>query len=161
MTVSNSTVLISLIKIGKIELIKNIYKNIIITDVIKNEVAMEDELYKSETRIFNDSLENFILVKKPRKIKDFGLHDGENSCLSLCTEMNDKVFLSDDKNARKAADSLGIKVIGTLGILISNLKKKKINKKEFFEILKNLINKGFYISTELFAAIGEYVNDKF
>lgn len=159
MIVSNSTVLISLIRIGKVELIRNIYKNIIITDVIKNEITMEDELYKSETRIFSDLLGNFILVKKPRKVKDFGLHDGENSCLSLCTEMGDKVFLSDDKSARKAADSLGIKVMGTLGILISNLKKKKINKKEFFEILKNLIDRGFYISTELFAAIEEYVND--
>ena len=94
-------------------------------------------------------------------VKNFGLHDGENSCLSLCIEINDKTFLSDDKNARKAAESQGIKVMGTLGILISNLKKKKINKKEFSEILRKLIDKGFYVSTELFAAVEEYVNKQF
>ena len=91
MTVSNSTVLISLIRVGRIELIKNIYKNIIITEVIRDEITREDELYKSEIRIFNDLLDSFILVKKTAKVKNYGLHDGENSCLSLCAEINDKI----------------------------------------------------------------------
>ncbi|MBW2974106.1 DUF3368 domain-containing protein [Candidatus Woesearchaeota archaeon] len=158
MTVSNSTVLINLIKIGKVDLIKNIYKNITITGVIRKEVTREDELYKNEIRVFNELAGSFIIIKNPANLKDFGLHKGENSCLSLCKEIDDITFLSDDKNARKAADFLGIRVIGTLGILVSNLKKKKLNKKEFFTILRKLIDKGFYISTELFAAVEEYVN---
>ena len=162
MTVSNSTVLISLIKIERVDLIKNIFDNIIITNTINNELTERRDLYKNDIRIFDDLLaNNFILVKKPKKLRDFELHEGENSCLSLCKETNNKIFLSDDKDARKAADSLGINVIGTLGILILNLEKKKINKKEFFEILKKLIDKGFYISIELFAAVEEYVNEKF
>jgi predicted nucleic acid-binding protein len=161
MTVSNSTVIISLIKIGKVDLLKNIYKNIIITDEIKKEITKNDDYYKHEIRSFNNLLNNFFLIKNPEKNKDFGLHKGENSCLALCTETKDNIFLSDDKNARKAAMSLNIKTIGTIGILILNLKNRKINKKEFFKILQKLIKKGFYISTNLFISIEDYVNKNF
>lgn len=132
-----------------------------ITDIIRDEITKKDKFCENEIRVFNDLLGSYILVKKSTSIKNFGLHPGENSCLSLCNKINDNVFLSDDKHARKAADSLGIKVIGTLGILISNLKKKKINKKEFLILLRKLIDKGFYISIELYAAVEEYVNEKF
>jgi len=162
MTVSNSTVLISLAKIGRADLLKNIFKNVIITETIKQELTERQESYKNEVLIFNELLsDKFIIVKDPKQLKNFELDEGETSCLSLCEETNDNVFLSDDKDARDVANSMGINAIGTLGILILNLEKNKIGKKEFFEILKELIDRGFYISAELFAFVEDYVQKNF
>jgi predicted nucleic acid-binding protein len=50
--------------------------------------------------------------------RTLGLHRGELSAIQLCQELDAGLFLCDDSAARLAAESLGFKVHGTLGILI-------------------------------------------
>lgn len=52
-----------------------------------------------------------------------------------------------DEVARKTAEVLGLKVIGTLGILLWAYKKRIIP--DLKETIDNLINSGFYVSNEL------------
>ena len=68
-------------------------------------------------------------------------------------ENNIKTFLSDDKSARKIAESLGLKVKGVLGILLWNLQHKNIDKKNCEELIRKLIQHGYYITTELYSEI--------
>lgn len=70
----------------------------------------------------------------------------------LAQEMNaDYVVL--DEDARKNAEFLGLKVIGTLGILSLALKHGIIS--DFKEILDKMIDSGFYIKDKLYKRILE------
>jgi len=60
------------------------------------------------------------------------LDEGEAEAITLCKEKNVEVVLLDEKDARRAAHRLGLKVLGTVGLLvwakrvgiISNLKEQ-------------------------------------
>ncbi len=54
------------------------------------------------------------------------------------------VFACDDKIARREASLLGVKLTGTIGILIKAVRKKAIDSKKADEILNRMISYGFY-----------------
>lgn len=54
------------------------------------------------------------------------------------------LFACDDRAARKEADLLGIKLTGTVGILVKAVRTKVINNKKADEVLKSMIKHGFY-----------------
>jgi len=54
------------------------------------------------------------------------------------------VFACDDRAARREADLLGVKLTGTIGIIIKAVKKKVISSQEADVILNQMIANGFY-----------------
>ena len=68
---------------------------------------------------------------------------GEASAIAVA-KMRGYVFACDDRAARREAALLGVRLTGTLGILIKATKKKIINAKLADEILGRMIENGFY-----------------
>lgn len=68
---------------------------------------------------------------------------GEASCIAIA-KTRGFVFACDDKAARREANLLGVKLTGTIGILIKAIRKKIINNKEADKILESMVNFGFY-----------------
>ncbi len=71
------------------------------------------------------------------------LGKGESSCLSLAFYRNNGI-LTDDLDARKYAQRLGIPVSGTIGILVLSIRKGIISTKKGNIILKSMIDHGYY-----------------
>ncbi len=154
MVVSNTTVILYLLKIRRPDLLQNYAKVIFIPEEVKEELLAGGERYQQEIILLQDLIsQQFIQVAKIGTIKNYGLDAGENSALSLCSEKKDTLFLSDDAGARKTARSLGYTAVGTIGILLYNLKNKKITAQDFFRLLDELLGKGYYLSTELYAEL--------
>jgi predicted nucleic acid-binding protein len=68
---------------------------------------------------------------------------GEASAIAVA-KMRGYVFACDDRAARREAALLGVRLTGTLGILIKATKKKIISVKRADEILGRMIENGFY-----------------
>lgn len=68
---------------------------------------------------------------------------GEASSIAIAKSKG-FTFACDDRAARKEAEVLGIKLTGTLGILIKAVKKKLVSQNEADEILRKMIKAGFY-----------------
>ena len=139
---------------GRPDLLKNCFTGIIITPEVYEELLAGEEQFQQEILLFQDLVaEGYIHIQKSKKGRDFGLDQGENSALSLGSELQEKLFLSDDKGARKVARILGIPALGTIGVLLINLKKGKLRKEEVLSLLEELIRKGYYLSTELYGEL--------
>lgn len=54
------------------------------------------------------------------------------------------IFACDDKTARKEASLLGVKLTGTIGILIKAVRRNLVDLKQADEILNHMIAYGFY-----------------
>ncbi len=72
---------------------------------------------------------------------------GEIACINLCTKLNISYLFVDDKDARLFAESLGIKCIETLGLLIEGKGKKIIP--ELSPLFIKLINHKRHFSKAL------------
>lgn len=153
---SNSSSIIFIAKLDIFNLAKNVFSKIIIPKAVIKELF---EKKSPENEIIKRELNNFLIENEVKNIKDFSLDEGEKEAISLCLEKNIQIFLSDDKKARNYAKSLEIEVLGTLGVLLFNLKEQKIDKKEFLILLNKLVDVGYYISPAIYAEIIKTIED--
>lgn len=73
--------------------------------------------------------------------KVLSLDMGELESLSLAQEMPGIFFLTDDAAARLAAEELGCKVHGTVGIIIRAIRKKTRTPREVIDLLNRIPTK--------------------
>ena len=153
--VSNASSLIFLAKLDVLKLAKNMFSRIFIPKEVLDEIF---EKNKAENSLIQREVGGFLVVNAVQNVKDFPIYVGERAAISLCLEKNIKKFLSDDKRARNYARNLDIEVIGVLGILLWNLQANKINKKECLDLVNKLIEKGYYMSSDLYSELLTLIN---
>ena len=146
---SNASPLIYLAKIKRLELLKELFDEIIITEEVYNEITAKDS---PEV----ESIKNckFLQIRKAKKTLNIGFGLGENAAISSSLEEN-CILLIDDHKAKIFANAQGIKTLGTLGLLLLALSKRLIGKEEFRGLLSQLVKENFRISIELYNAMLE------
>ena len=154
--VSNTTTLLFLAKVKRLDLLQNLYKKIYIPNKILEEILIKET---PELVYLKKYLGNYILEENPKNLRSLPLDEGEQAAISLCLEKKGNLFISDDLRARNFAESLGLPIIGTLGILLDNLRRRKINKKEAFSLLQQLLTKGMYLSTDVYAEVEKIIEE--
>jgi len=155
--VVNSSVIIALAKIGKLTLLKELFKKIIIPMQVYEEVTKDPTLPGAEEIMKT----RWIEVAKISNMKLFEelcseIDVGEAAVIVLALEINADLVVLDDKLARKKAEFFGLRYTGTIGILILAKKRKLIS--SLRDVLIELRNKGFWISNKLFQKIVENIN---
>ena len=154
MIVSNSTVLIYLAKIGKLNLLKKLFKKILIPTEVFNEVVIRGkEQQHFDALIVEKSVEEgWIEVKDitaNEELEGFGIDPGEAQAISLAKSFGVLVLL-DQTHARIAARALGLKPRGTIFVLAVALRKKLLTYEEYLDLLEALVKAGFRMSDEVY-----------
>jgi len=142
--VSNSSPIIFLWKIKKLDLLFKLYKSIHIPKKVFEELSKEKDDY------FESYLPNFEVEKIEEKLLSFQLHEGESEAINLAIKKKANLILLDDKKARIVAKSFGIKIKGTLGLLLTFLDNKLVSYDEFKTLLDELIKLNFRIHIDLY-----------
>ena len=135
--VSDSSPLIALSSVDRLDLIQLIFDTVIIP------VSVRDEVMGTAAKIAVE-LPSFIRVEPvaaevPVRFLKLNLHAGESEAIALALERGIQGIILDDKQARETADELGLKVIGTLGLLI--LAKRKGFLSEVRPIMAQIIER--------------------
>lgn len=119
--VSDSSPLITLAKIARLELLSDLYQTITITPQVYHEVVVRGAGLTGSVEI---AACKWIEVKPIRNMaalagaqKSFGLGIGESSAIILGQEVNASLVLIDEIKARKVAREYGMAVLGCVGIL--------------------------------------------
>ncbi len=68
---------------------------------------------------------------------------GESSCIAMAAQRG-YILACDDRLARNEATRLGVKLTGTVGILIKAIRVEAIELKEANAILRKMVKAGFY-----------------
>jgi uncharacterized protein len=114
--VSDASPLIALSSVDRLDLMQLLFDTVIIP------VSVRDEIMGAAAKIMVD-LPSFIRVEPvaaelPVRFLKLNLHAGESEAISLALERDIQGIILDDKQTREIAAELGLKVIGTLGLLI-------------------------------------------
>ena len=143
MIISDSTTLIILFDLNRMELLSNLFPKIIIPFAVYEEITVKKSLVLPE----------FIVVQQPKECETLDtlkllLDLGESEAIALALELESKLII-DEKKGRKIAMRQGLEIIGLLGIVYLNIKKGFLSRDEAKDFLDDALAHGYRISQKL------------
>lgn len=136
--VVDTSVLIALSCIGKLDLLRNLFTLILAPRAVAEEYGEPLPGWIKVLDVKNKQLVRALLEY---------LHRGEAEAITLAIETDANIVILDDKKARSIARRLGLKMIGTVGILVLAKKQKLIDDIE--AEINHLLQKSFYLSQDV------------
>ncbi len=165
MIVSNASPLIYLAKIKKLILLKKIFKEITVPYEVYEEVVIEGKRgsFHDAFAVENAKEEGWLKVKEPiadseLRILAQEIDYGEAAAITIAKKYCATLVLLDDASARTIAQSSGLKVKGTIFVILTAYKKKIISKQDARHLMALLVKEGFRISHELYAKTLEEID---
>lgn len=126
--VSDSSPLISLAILKKLNLLEQIFDRIWIPKAVYDEITMKDKPYSGELQRFSESrikeVQNELAVRMLLNELDIG----ESEALVLALENNIDDILMDEYKGRRIAEAQGLSPIGTVGVLLQAKRKGFLEK---------------------------------
>lgn len=147
MIIGDSSALISLSVVDKLELLEKLYKNLFVPQAVYDEVT---QVGKPQSDKLKDFLQSRVKVVDLNLTK-LGLGIGELEAITLYKELDADVLLIDDNRAKKYAVLNDVKVIGSLGILIKAKENGYIEKIK--PLLEKIMQSEVYISDKLVSRV--------
>ena len=154
--IADSSALISLSICNQLELLDKLFDRVQVPLSVYNEINVPDKpeskvlvKYLKENTV-NVDLSSYI-ISTPR------LGRGELEAMALFKKLNADFLLTDDKPARKTAEYNGIKIIGSIGILIWAKKQNLI--KEVKPSLNEIYNSYIFLSEDLYQYVLKVIDE--
>jgi predicted nucleic acid-binding protein len=161
MIVCDSTPLIYLAKLGHLTLLQKLFSEVNVPDEVMTEVMRGKQLGFDDAAIIEKAVqEGWVktiklnsqqrreLLRLGRTFSD--ISDADSAAIVLAKSLGVNLCL-DDSRAIKVAEVLGIKHIGTLGILLLAVKREVLSGEHVKELVLSLPKRGFYVSHDLLA----------
>jgi uncharacterized protein len=158
--VSDTSPLLNLAVINQLDLLHELYQEIIIPPVVYNELVVAGWNMPGAIEVEEAA---WIQVKSAQnKSVAASLHlqldPGEAEAIALAIELSADLLLVDERKARVVATQLGLPVVGLLGVLVEAKQKRHVTAVR--PILDRLIQEAsFWISPELYQHVVSSVGE--
>ena len=156
--VANSTPIIVLAKIGRFDLLKRLYGEVAIPRAVYDEVTAKEDAAAQAVA----SSADWLLVRDAPEpdaasLLRAKLHAGEVETILLARKGGAELVVIDDNAAKRTARYLGLRVTGTLGVIVAAKKAGLLD--SVGDAVSDLRGVGFYVSDAVvdmaLAAAGE------
>lgn len=134
--ISDSSCIILFERIGELDLLRQIFGQLKITTEIAAECGIKLASWFKLKDPTSKNLQNVISMN---------IDQGEASAIALAMDLNDSIVILDDLKGRKT-ERLGIKFIGSLGIIVQA--KRKVIVHSIRPIMKKIRRTNFYLTRE-------------
>ena len=158
--VSDTTPLISLLKIKRIGLLEKLFGEVVIPQAVFTELTV-DIRFDEEAEVIKN--EKFISVKEVSNMASVnilkratGLDQGESEAIVLSDEIQADILLMDEAKGRKISDQMGIHIMGTIGILMVAYEDDILTADEVKNCIDGLQNAGRHIGHLRMITVADY-----
>lgn len=161
--ISDTTPLISLMKIGHLDLLKTYFGEIQIPEAVYKELTSNPKFTDEAIQIKNCPFVHIVTIQDHRSVnllrRATGLDLGESEAIILSDTMQADLLLMDEARGRDVAEQMGIKIMGTIGLLIASYQNKHMNADEIKKCIEILRNSGRHIGEKYFRLLMERIQD--
>ena len=147
--VSDTTPLISLLKINRLDLLKKLFGDVLIPQAVFDELT-DDERFRLEADQIREK--KFIVVKPVNNHESTnilkratGLDQGESEAIVLTDELKADLLLMDEAKGRNISAQMGLRIMGTIGILMAAYEEDELSSDEVRECIAGLQHAGRHI----------------
>ena len=150
--IADSGPLICLARIDLLELLPKLFTKILVPPEVWNEVTVRGQGRPGAIKV---SQVTWLTIQEPdpQLVKPLSIFvdAGEAQAIALAQTMDDCTILLDVARARKIAQRLGIKQIGTIGLLLRAKRRGLVE--SIKPQIESLVENGIYIRKELIDAV--------
>jgi predicted nucleic acid-binding protein len=158
--VADAGPLIYLSEVGALHLLRDLYGSVLIPRAVYDEVVVRGHGEPGSAEVASSSfiqVSDSPLASPLRMSLLMELDAGEAAAITLAVEQRADLVLVDERKGRAVAQRLGLRVRGTLGVLVEAKRRGHVGLVE--PILARLVGAGFRISTtvrdEILRSAGE------
>jgi predicted nucleic acid-binding protein len=145
--VVNSTPLVAFWSIGRLDVLRGLFREIMIPPAVRDEFLSTEKETRRKTLHDESWIRVVALENQNRAAVYAGLDEGEAQVLVLAEEQNASLVLIDERKARRYAERLKLPLSGTLGVLL--LAKEEGIIPSISPLLKAIQEAGLYLHEEL------------
>ena len=161
--ISDTTPIISLLKINHLELLEKLFGEVLIPKGVFAELTKnprfqnEAKIVKASSfiQVVNEIDENYVSLLR----RSTGLDLGESEAIYLSDNGKADLLLMDEVRGREVATRMGIKIMGTIGILTIAYEDSLISKDEIKESIEILRDAGRHISERLYEQLMNMIDN--
>jgi predicted nucleic acid-binding protein len=159
MIISNATPLIAFARIGELPLLQAIVKNLVIPTAVAREISEYEPERSGSIDLFQESWITIQPVQSERQVLLLlpTLDRGEAEVIALALEQNARLVLMDELAGRQVADSLGIPITGSIGVLIRAKQLGKIPTIKPY--IETMLQQGIRYSRRFIHEVLQYVEE--
>lgn len=162
--VSDTTPLISLLKINRLDLLEKLFGEVLIPVAVFDELTVDKRFELEAERIRE---KQFIIIKTIKNLESVsilkratGLDRGESEAIVLTDELKADLLLMDEAKGRSVSTQLGLKVMGTIGILIAAYDEQELTSDEVRECIDGLQRAGRHIGQRHYQMVLDRLNNR-
>lgn len=147
----NSTPLIALSIVGRLDLLRTMFDEVIVADSVYQETVMQGQGKPGANEL---ERADWIQVRIPHAQSALppallGLDPGELDTILLAQELQADWVLIDEKLGRRVAQALGVPVQGTLGILLAAYHTAQLTREDAEATVRTLRHSTVRLSSQL------------
>ena len=151
------------LKIDCIDLLEKLFGQVLIPQAVFDELTA-DERFKCEADQIRSK--KFVIVKAVQNSESAsilkratGLDQGESEAIVLTDELYADVLLMDEAKGRAVSSQMGLKIMGTIGILMAAYEEKELTVDEVICCIEGLQNAGRHISQKHYQRLIDKLNN--
>lgn len=148
--ISDTTPIITLSKIKRLDLLQMLFGNIMIPKAVYNELTSNIQFRDEADAIVNAKYIKVVDVHDVKSVellrRATGLDLGESEAIIYTDDYKAELLLIDEVKGRKVAKQMGLSVMGTVGILMSAYEEKLISADEIRQYIIVMKEAGRHIS---------------
>ena len=161
--VSDTTPLITLLKVQHLDLLQAYFGEVQIPKAVFDELTCDERFIAEAEQIRNSS---FIHVKELADDKSVnllcratGLDLGESEAIVLTDEIKAELLLMDEAKGRDVAKQMGLKIMGTIGLLMASYQSGIISAEEIRKCIDIIKSSGRYIGEKYLKLLMDKISE--
>lgn len=151
--VSDSTPLISLMKASSLEILKPLFGEVLIPEAVFSELTINPNYSEEAAQIKNSTFIKIVSVEESKAVdvlrKISGLDLGESEAIIYADNHKADVLLMDEAKGRTVAKSMGLYIMGTIGVLLYAYEEKILSSDNIADALNRLRQSNRHIGDDI------------
>lgn len=157
--VSDTTPIISLLKINHLDLLRDLFGDVLIPESVFFELTANPVFQKEIEIIKNCDFLRLVVIDNQSAVTEIrnstGLDLGESEAIVFARDNNADLLLMDEVKGRRIATEMGLSISGTIGVLIAAYNAGMITKAEIMKCADILRSNNRHISEKLYKQLLE------
>lgn len=151
--VSDSTPLITLMKAARLQILNELFGEIIIPEAVHKELTSNERFLEEARQINNSDFIRVISVEDRKSVsllqRAAGLDLGESEAIIYAENNKADLLLVDEASGRRVAKSMGIEIMGSVGVLVSAFREGILSEDEASDAFRSIREARRHISERL------------